>query len=63
MAKILSGAERAEFLRRSKACSNPDQVKRITARLMLQKFITRHGEAVCRATYDDILKRAKKRTQ
>ncbi len=59
--KLLVGSDRAEFIRRSKACSNPDQVKRITARLLLTRFIRKHGEDLCSATFDDIMRRAKKK--
>lgn len=56
----LTGELRAEFLRKTKACANADQVKRITARLSLIKFVNEHTLAVCQATHDDILKRAKR---
>jgi hypothetical protein len=58
---VLRGKERAEFIRLSKACSNLDQVKRITARLLLTRFIRKHGEAVCRSTFEDIMKKAQAR--
>lgn len=58
--KPLSGELRAEFIRRSKACANPSQLARITARLAMNKFVLTHTEAVCQATYDDIMKKAKR---
>jgi hypothetical protein len=58
--KILAGADRAKFLALSNACGDPNQLARIKARLALNKFVMEHGEPVCQATYDDILKRRKK---
>ena len=59
--KILMGADRAKFIRLSKACSNPAQLARITARLTLNKFVIEQGQEVCQATFDDIMKKRKKR--
>lgn len=59
--KLLTGSDRAEFIRRSKACANPDQVKKITARLLLTRFVNKHGKDVCQATFDDIVARMKAR--
>lgn len=61
MTKLLIGADRAKFLALSKACASAGQLARITARLRMNKFVMEHGHDVCQATFDHIMKRAKKK--
>lgn len=52
MAEKLTKAEREKFFRLSAACSNRDQLKRLTARLTLNRFVILHGKDACQAAWD-----------
>ncbi len=48
----LTKEERAKFFRLSAACSDRDQLKRLTARLKLNRFVIVHGKEACQAAWD-----------
>ena len=48
----LTPEERAKFFRLSAATADRDKVKRLTARLKLNKFVIEHGEDACQAAWD-----------
>lgn len=53
------GADRRKFLALSNACANPNQLARIKARMALNQFVIQHGEPVCKATFDYVMKKRK----
>ena len=55
-----SEAEITEFDRLCEGTSSPDQVKRITARMTLRKFVEQHGKPKCDAMYSELDRRQKK---
>ena len=61
MTKELTKEERAKFFRLSAACANPDQVKRLTTRLKLNKFVIEHGKDACQAAWDAAIANAVKK--
>lgn len=50
--KSLSAVDRSRFFRLSNACSDTDQLRRLTARLTLNKFVIEHGKDACQAAWD-----------
>jgi hypothetical protein len=52
MTKSLTKEERAQFFRLSRACADRDQVRRLTARLKLNRFVIIHGKETCQAAWD-----------
>lgn len=57
----LTAAERESFLRLSRECADPDQLKRITARLQLNRFVLLHGKEACQSAWDEAKRRGKKK--
>jgi len=52
MKKTLTKEERAQFFRLSNACAAPDQVRRLTTRLKLNRFVIIHGKEACQVAWD-----------
>jgi hypothetical protein len=50
--KKLTATERAQFFRLSAACADRDQLKRLTARLKLNRFVILHSKEACQAAWD-----------